>query len=60
MQNTLDSEINLTQITQLWPADCLHPEGYFKPQETLYVSINAWAKSRGYAFTTQYERKMVS
>jgi len=38
-----------------FPADCLPPEGYFELQETLYVSIN---KSRGYAFTTQYERKM--
>jgi len=43
-----------------FPADCLLPEDYFKLQETLYVSINAWAKSRGYAFTTQYERKMAS
>jgi len=44
-----------------FPIDCLppitlkgfFPESYFGLQEALFVSINPWAKSRGYAFTTQ-------
>ncbi|KAL2020520.1 hypothetical protein VTK56DRAFT_8320 [Thermocarpiscus australiensis] len=36
-----------------FPDDCLPPEGFFETRETLYQSINAYAKPRGYAFTTQ-------
>jgi len=44
-----------------FPTDCLppitlkgfFPEGNFESQEALFVSINAWAKSRHYVFTTQ-------
>ncbi|KAL2259431.1 hypothetical protein VTK26DRAFT_6895 [Humicola hyalothermophila] len=32
--------------------DCLPPEGFFETREALYQSINAYAKPRGYAFTT--------
>ena len=33
--------------------DCLPPEGFFETREALFESINAYAKPRGYAFTTQ-------
>jgi len=53
-------------MAMAFPTDCLPPayskkkaknylppEGYFESREALFVSINAWAKSRGYEFTTQ-------
>ncbi|KAL2137775.1 hypothetical protein VTI28DRAFT_8314 [Corynascus sepedonium] len=36
-----------------FPDDCLPPEGFFETREALFGSINAYAKPRGYAFTTQ-------
>ena len=40
-----------------FPDDCLPPEGFFESRQTLYESINAYAKPRGYAFTTQRSTK---
>ena len=37
--------------------DCLPPEGHFESRKALFESINAWAKPRGYAFTTQRSTK---
>lgn len=36
-----------------FPDDCLPPEGYFESRNALFESINLWATTRGYAFTTQ-------
>ena len=33
-----------------FPDDCLPPEGFFESRQALFESINAHAKSRGYAF----------
>ena len=33
--------------------DYLPPEGFFETRDALFESINAYAKPRGYAFTTQ-------
>lgn len=35
-----------------FPDDCLPPEGEFASRDALFKSINAWAETRGYAFTT--------
>jgi hypothetical protein len=35
-----------------FPDDCLPPEGFFESRQALFESINAYAKPRGYAFTT--------
>ena len=36
-----------------FPDNCLPPEGFFKSRDDLFQSINSYAESRGYAFTTQ-------
>ncbi|EAQ84702.1 hypothetical protein CHGG_08716 [Chaetomium globosum CBS 148.51] len=36
-----------------FPDHCLPPEGIFETRKALFESINAYAKPRGYAFTTQ-------
>ena len=36
-----------------FPDDCLPPEGFFESRQALFESINTWAATRGYAFTTQ-------
>jgi hypothetical protein len=35
-----------------FPGDCLPPERYSESRQALFELINAWAKPRGYAFTT--------
>jgi hypothetical protein len=35
-----------------FPEDILPPEGTYESRESLLAAINAWAKPRGYAFTT--------
>ena len=41
----------MTDLT-IFPDDCLPPEGFFESREALFESINAYARPRGYAFTT--------
>ena len=36
-----------------FPHDYLPPEGFFESRQALFESINTWAATRGYAFTTQ-------
>jgi hypothetical protein len=40
-----------------FPNDCLPPEAIYESREALFKAINAWAKTRGYAFTTQRSTK---
>ena len=44
-----------TKSTEMatFPDDCLPPEGFFESRQALFESINAYAKPRGYAFTTK-------
>jgi hypothetical protein len=35
-----------------FPDDCLPPERDYESRDALFASINAWAATRGYAFTT--------
>ncbi|KAI7768235.1 hypothetical protein LZL87_014081 [Fusarium oxysporum] len=43
-----------------FPNDALPPEGDYTSREKLYVAINAWAASRGYAFVTKNSWKTSS
>jgi hypothetical protein len=36
----------------VFPDDVLPPEGIYESRESLFNTINSWAKPRGYAFTT--------
>lgn len=45
MENTIHSSLSS-------PDDCLPPEGWYPSREALLKSVNAWAATRGYAFTT--------
>jgi hypothetical protein len=47
-------------MTTTFPDDCLPPECEYESRDTLYASINAWAATRGYAFTTQRSAKAKS
>lgn len=40
-----------------FPDDCLPPECHYESRKALFVSINSWAATRGYAFTTQRSTK---
>ena len=35
-----------------FPDDCLPPEAIYESRKALFTSINAWAITRGYAFST--------
>ena len=35
-----------------FPGDALPPEAFYESRESLFASINSWARPRGYAFTT--------
>ncbi|KAL2019069.1 hypothetical protein VTK56DRAFT_10100 [Thermocarpiscus australiensis] len=42
----------LAEAVTSFPNDCLPPEGDYKSKDALFASINAWAATKGYAFTT--------
>lgn len=46
--------MNSTSIDRLssFPDDCLPPEADYESRDSLFNSINVWASTRGYAFTT--------
>ena len=43
-----------------FPDDCLPPECVYTSREALFASINIWAATRGYAFTTGKSRRTTS
>ena len=43
--------------TATFPDDCLPPEAVYESREALFKAINSWAKTRGYAFSTQRSTK---
>ncbi|KAL2885279.1 mutator-like element transposase [Ceratocystis lukuohia] len=53
--NTADTAEAL-QISR-FPDDILPPEGIYESREALFAAANAWAKPRGYAFTTGKSKK---
>ena len=55
----LNAAITNTNINTMatFPDDCLPPEGFFESRQALFESINAYAKPRGYAFTTHRSTK---
>jgi hypothetical protein len=46
------AEISPIMAQATFPDDVLPPEGIYDSREALLLSINSWAKLRGYAFTT--------
>jgi hypothetical protein len=49
--DTDNIETVVTPISQ-FPDDVLPPEGIYESRAALFTAANAWAKPRGYAFTT--------
>jgi hypothetical protein len=47
-------------IQATFPDDCLPPECDYESRDALFAAINAWATSRGYAFTTGKSTKSTS
>jgi hypothetical protein len=55
----MDADDTETRISQ-FPDDVLPPEGIYESRAALFTAANAWAKPRGYAFTTGKSTKTPS
>ncbi|KAL2889052.1 mutator-like element transposase [Ceratocystis lukuohia] len=57
--NTADDVADNSEALQIsqFPDDILPPEGIYESREALFAAANAWAKPRGYAFTTGKSKK---
>ncbi|KAL2887053.1 mutator-like element transposase [Ceratocystis lukuohia] len=57
--NTADDVADNSEALQIsqFPDDILPPEGIYESRQALFAAANAWAKPRGYAFTTGKSRK---
>ncbi|KAL2886858.1 PKS-NRPS hybrid synthetase [Ceratocystis lukuohia] len=57
--NTADDVADNAEALQIsqFPDDVLPPEGTYESREALFAAANAWAKPRGYAFTTGKSKK---
>ncbi|KAL2886176.1 mutator-like element transposase [Ceratocystis lukuohia] len=57
--NTADEVADNAEALQVsqFPDDILPPEGIYESREALFAAANAWAKPRGYAFTTGKPKK---
>jgi hypothetical protein len=55
----MDADDTQTRISQ-FPDDVLPPEGIYESRAALFTAANAWAKPRGYVFTTGKSTKTPS